>query len=172
MPNNVEIKATLSDRDACLQRVQSLCGTPPTRILQTDTFFFCERGRLKLRTFEDGTGELIFYQRSDQAGPKNSSYVISPSHDPTSLRETLQQAYGVRAVVKKERLLLMSGRTRIHIDRVEDLGDFLELEVVLTDAETFSAGRQEAEQLMQQLGITEDALIEPAYVDLLELRNT
>ena len=79
MPRNVEIKARIEDFDALLSRVASLADSGPTEIDQEDTFFRCANGRLKVRDFNDGTGELIFYRRSDRRGPKQSLYLISPT---------------------------------------------------------------------------------------------
>jgi predicted adenylyl cyclase CyaB len=167
MPRNVEIKARVDDLQALHERAAALAGHEPTEIRQDDTFFRCPAGRLKLREFADGTGELIFYQRTDQAGPKQSFYVRSPVADPRSLRECLEQAYGIVGRVRKTRWLYLAGRTRIHLDRVEGLGDFIELEVVLNDDEPLAAGEQEARSLMEKLGIEEAQLVEAAYVDLL-----
>jgi predicted adenylyl cyclase CyaB len=76
-------------------------------------------------------------------------------------------AYGEIGRVRKRRILYLAGRTRIHLDRVEGLGDFLELEVVLVDGEPVEAGVREAQVLMARLGIDTSQLIERAYVDLL-----
>ena len=78
---------------------------------------------MKLRAFADGHGELIFYRRADDTGPKESFYVISPTASPDTLRETLLLAYGVIGRVRKQRCVYMAGRTRIHLDRVEGLGN-------------------------------------------------
>ncbi len=69
--------------------------------------------------------------------------------------------------MRKQRLLYITGRTRIHLDRVEGLGEFLELEVVLRDGETVEAGMQEARSLMQALGVAPEHLVSGAYLDLL-----
>ena len=79
----------------------------------------------------------------------------------------LTVAYGMTGRVVKQRTLYLAGRTRIHLDRVEGLGDFVELEVVLEDGESAAAGMREAEDLMARLGIDPSALVEGAYVDLL-----
>ena len=76
-----------------------------------------------------------------------------------------------RRRVVKHRTLLLAGRTRIHLDRVQDLGEFLELEVVLRDGEEAGDGVAEARMLMQRLGIRPDQLIECAYLDLLASRR-
>ena len=60
------------------------------------------------------------------------------------------------------------GRTRVHLDTVEALGEFMELEVVLDDDEPSEAGVEVAMRLMQKLGIHPSSLIEGAYLDLLQ----
>jgi predicted adenylyl cyclase CyaB len=136
-------------------------------IAQDDTFFACPNGRLKLRAFADGTGELIFYRRADQAGPKTSFYVRTPTADPEGLRDALTLAHGQAGRVRKQRTLYIAGRTRIHLDVVEGLGHFLELEVVLAEGDQPEDGEREAEALMRALGIAPSQLVETAYVDLL-----
>lgn len=170
MPRNVEIKARIESADALLPRVQAIADSGPTEILQDDTFFHCPNGRLKLRAFSDNSGELIFYQRPDRAGPKESFYVLSPTVSPDTLREALSLAYGQTGRVRKHRTLFMAGRTRIHLDRVDGLGDFLELEVVLMENEPTEAGITIAHGLLARLGVSPQQLIDGAYVDLLRQR--
>ena len=93
-------------------------------------------GRLKLRASSTDAGELIFYRRVNQAGPKESFYIQSPTSSPETLRESLSLAYGQIGRIRKYRTLFLVGRTRVHLDRVEGLGHFLELEVVLVDDES------------------------------------
>jgi predicted adenylyl cyclase CyaB len=166
LARNIEIKARIPSVAALTTRAATLADSGPTEILQDDTFFECPSGRLKLRTFANSSGELIFYRRSDERGPKQSFYVRTPTTDPDSLRETLALAYGVVGRVRKHRTLYISGRTRIHLDVVENLGEFLELEVVLHDGESLEAGVREAEDLMRRLGVESSQLIDRAYVDL------
>ena len=168
MPRNVEIKARLPDLDRVTRIASQLAESAPELTTQEDVFFPCQTGRLKLRIFSPAHAELIYYQRPNQEGPKTSQYQITPTADPTGLRAALTAAYGVRAVVNKVRTLLLVGRTRIHLDRVDSLGDFLELEVVLGNNESIAAGEAEARALMATLGIAPDDLIADAYVDLLE----
>jgi predicted adenylyl cyclase CyaB len=172
LARNIEIKAHIASVDALMERVAALADEGPTEIAQDDTFFECRSGRLKLRTFTHDEGELIFYRRSDEHGPKESYYVRTPTAAPDSLRETLALAYGEVGRVRKRRTLFLAGRTRIHLDIVENLGHFLELEVVLREDESTEAGVREAEELMQRLGVQPSQLIDRAYVDLLaERRN-
>ena len=167
MPRNVEIKARLKSIPALLPRVAVLAASGPDVFTQDDTFFYCTTGRLKLRKFSANSGELIFYRRADESGPKVSFYQRVPTSEPDALRETLILAYGEAGRVQKERTLYHIGRTRVHLDRVAGLGEFLELEVVLREEETLAAGQQEASALLQQLGIEPSQLVERAYVDLL-----
>lgn len=173
MPRNVEIKARLDGPRALAElaaRARALGVEGPREIVQDDTFFRCDNGRLKLRVFADGAGELIFYRRADAAGPKESFYVLAPVADGAALRDALTLAYGQAGRVRKRRELWLAGRTRVHLDDVEGLGAFLELEVVLRDGETTAAGEAEARALLAVLGIAPAQLVEGAYVDLLAAR--
>ena len=73
-------------------------------------------------------------------------------------------------MVRKERRLFLVGQTRIHLDRVDNLGDFVELEVVMEPTQTMEDGVDIAYRLMEALGISERDLIDCAYIDLLEMR--
>lgn len=170
MPRNIEIKARLDSVAALVPRVAAIATEGPVEIAQDDTFFSCSEGRFKLRAFSATAGELIFYRRADLPGAKESFYVRSPTADPGSLRAALGLACGVTGRVVKRRTLYMVGRTRVHLDRVDGLGEFLELEVVLRDGETAEAGIREAHELMQRLGLDDAQLVEGAYIDLLVAR--
>jgi predicted adenylyl cyclase CyaB len=167
MARNIEIKARIEESDAVYERAAALADDGPVVIAQDDTFFACSNGRLKLRAFSSDKGELIFYRRPDRKGPKESFYLVSPTTGPDALRESLSLAYGEVGRVRKRRVLFMVGRTRIHLDRVEGLGDFLELEVVLGDGEDADTGEAVAKDLMEKLGIRPHQLVEGAYIDLL-----
>ncbi len=171
MARNIEIKARIESVDAVAAKAAALADHGPIEIPQDDTFFACDRGRLKLRAFSATEGQLIFYQRANQAGPKESFYIISPTASPDSLREALTLAYGQAGRVRKHRTLYLVGRTRVHLDKVENLGHFLELEVVLSDGEHHEPGVEEAHRLTAALGIPTTHLIEGAYVDLLSQRR-
>lgn len=167
MPRNIEIKTRIDSVDALARTVAGFADRGPIAIAQDDTFFRCANGRLKLRMFSPTQGELIFYRRADRAGPKESSYTIVPTLVPEALRDALTLAYGQTGRVRKARTLFLVGRTRVHLDRVEGLGEFLELEVVLEEGEVPRAGEQEALELMARLGIDPRQLVDAAYVDLL-----
>lgn len=167
MARNIEIKARIEGIETMLPKVLRLADEGPIEILQDDWFFSCKSGRLKLRVLSNKEGELIFYRRPDQLGPKESFYVISPTVSPDSLREALSLAYGTIGRVRKHRTLFMIGRTRVHLDRVDGLGQFLELEVVLENHETAASGITVAQKIMADFGIEPSQLVEGAYIDLL-----
>ncbi|MGL5128836.1 MAG: class IV adenylate cyclase [Aeromonas popoffii] len=167
MPRNIEIKAKIERIDTLFPKAAAIANQGPIEIAQDDTFFRCESGRLKLRTLSPSAGQLIFYRRANQQGPKESFYHVTPTSEPDSLRETLSLACGQIGRVRKTRTLFLAGRTRIHLDLVEGLGHFLELEVVLEDDELLEAGIQEAHDIMTHLGVEPSQLLEGAYMDLL-----
>ena len=167
MARNIEIKARIENVALLAPRVAVLASEGPLELAQDDTFFTCATGRLKLRAFSIDAGELIFYRRVNQPGPKESFYIRSPTTSPETLRESLSLAYGQIGRIRKYRTLYLVGRTRVHLDRVEGLGHFLELEVVLVDDETSEQGVREASELMDQLGIQPEQLVEGAYLDLM-----
>lgn len=171
MPRNVEIKARIRDLPALSRAVAAIADGPPTLLLQDDTFFDSPRGRLKLRVFADGSAELISYQRSDVGRPRVSRFAKAPVSDPAALVAVLDDALGTAGAVRKRRLLYRRGRTRIHVDDVEVLGSFLELEVELADGESVADGERVARELMTRLGIAEEDLVATAYVDLLARRE-
>ena len=165
---NVEIKARLTRPDWQHRRAAELADEGPEHLQQEDVFFNSPHGRLKLRFVSQRHGELIFYERPDESGPKVSSYEIVSSADPEKLKQILGAAYGIRSIVRKRRTVYLVGRTRIHLDEVESLGSFLELEVVLADNEAPERGLQVTNELLEDLRIAESDLVAEAYVDLLE----
>ena len=167
MPSNIEIKARVKNLGE-LKAVAEVIATEPLQILQQeDVFFRVPNGRLKLRSFGDGMGELIQYERPDTLHSKKSDYQLFPTANPEELRQMLARALGEVVTVKKRREVYLVGQTRIHLDQVEGLGEFLELEVVLAEGQDDDDGREIARQLMDLLGVKKDALVSCAYADLL-----
>ena len=115
MERNVEIKAKVVELAAVRQVVEGLADSGPMEIEQEDTFFICRRGRLKLRRFVGcSQAELIYYERPEGSGPKESRYVVHPTADPDGLGEVLSAALGVRGVVRKRRTVYLVGQTRVY----------------------------------------------------------
>lgn len=165
---NVEIKARSADagtvRKYLLSHGADLKGTDH----QTDTYFNVPNGRLKLR---EGNIEnnLIFYERPDQAGPKQSAFQLVGVPDAAGLKKALAAANGIKVIVKKTREIYYIANVKFHIDEVPGLGSFVEIE-----AGNITAPEMDAVQLKAQcdfylaaFGIAEKDLVEVSYSDLL-----
>jgi predicted adenylyl cyclase CyaB len=171
MPSNIEIKAVLSNRAAAEAVAARLSGAPPQTFQQEDFFFHCDGARLKLRILQPNHGELIRYERDDIADACRSRYLIARTADPKILLDILTATLNRTGVVKKTRTLYFIGQTRVHLDRVEGLGEFLELEVVLQPSQSEREGENIAAALLADFGIDKQQVVGEAYIDLL-LRQT
>jgi predicted adenylyl cyclase CyaB len=170
MPANIEIKARIGDLAAFKKRAMSLSNSQVEIIPQEDIFFHTPQGRLKLRILAPDYAQLVYYTRSDAAGPKRSEYLIHEIKESEALKTLLGRALGVRGVVRKTRHLFKVGQTRVHLDEVDGLGTFVELEVILRQGQSDAEGQAIAEDLMGKLGIKAEDLMEGAYMDLIEGR--
>ena len=167
---NVEIKARVRNSRPILAYMRAH-GTRHEPQHQRDVFFHAPHGRLKLRCFRDGTGVLVAYDRPDRRGPKLSNYTLAPVAYTSQCEAALSRSLGVRGIVEKTRQIAIVGQTRIHLDRVNGLGLFLELEVVLKPRQTARTGQAIARKLMEDLGIKSSDLLEEAYIDMLERKS-
>jgi predicted adenylyl cyclase CyaB len=168
MAKNIEIKARVRDAERLAQLVELLCDDAPRTLVQRDVFFFAAQGRLKLRITEPDGAYLVHYDREDTSGPRPSEYVLSEVSDPATLERTLTAALGVRGEVRKVRKLYMVGNTRIHLDRVEGLGDYVELEAVVGPEQSVEQGYRHVNELLEELKIDQQDLVDVAYFDLLQ----
>jgi predicted adenylyl cyclase CyaB len=171
MAENVEIKARLLDPARVHRLARALSDVPARVFSQRDVFFRVPRGRLKLRWQGDDRAYLVYYERAAGTGPRSSVYYVSESRDPAGLQQILARALGVRGEVRKRRTLYMAGKTRIHLDLVDGLGYFLELEAVLGPGQASAQGYEAVRSLMDRLEVSEADLVDVAYIDLLERRE-
>uniref|UniRef100_A0AC34FQG6 CYTH domain-containing protein n=1 Tax=Panagrolaimus sp. ES5 TaxID=591445 RepID=A0AC34FQG6_9BILA len=175
MPRNIELKAILRNFDATVAQAQRFCfGQTPQILKQFVSYFVSHNGRISLREFlepESTHADLLFYEipevNDESEGPKVSTFVTTEILDVKNLKETLQLSMGVRGSLKKTRYLFIHEQIRIHLDRVEDLGDFIEIEVRLDETQETLDGYRTAEYFMTQLGIPKEDFIEGAYIDKL-----
>lgn len=165
---NVELKARDPDPEATAARCLALGAEDHGMLFQRDTYFAPAAGRLKLRDQAENGSELIAYRRPDATEPEGSSYVIAPVLAPEELGEALDAALGTTVVVVKHRRLFIWENVRIHLDQVEGLGRFIELEALvgpgLNDPAT---AREKVSRLRAELAIDDDALVAVGYSDLL-----
>src|SRR3954467_8218890 len=167
----VELKARDSDPERSLDRARALGAEDRGELRQRDTYFAAPRGRLKLREQEPGRAELIAYERPDAAQARESRYRIAPVADAPALRDALDAALGTTVVVDKRRHLLLYEGVRIHLDRVEGLGDFVELEGVASEDSDLARESDLVARLKAELAIEADASEPTGYADLLRDRG-
>jgi homotetrameric cytidine deaminase len=164
---NIEIKARDRDPARTLELALALGADDRGEISQRDTYFSRASGRLKLREQEPGEAELIHYRRSDEAGARTSSYRRVPAGAADALREALHAAYGTLVVVEKRRRLLLLDAVRVHLDEVEGLGSYLEVEAVAPGDSDLADEHAKVAELRAELEVDDDALVAASYSDLL-----
>ncbi len=170
MHRNVELKFRVPALEPVRQAALAAGSQIQGVLRQTDTYFHCSRGRLKLRQTEGQGTQLIWYDRPDRADARRSDYLLVPVQDAAALRDALAHALGVRAVVVKERELHVWGQVRIHLDLVSGLGSFVELEAVLLPAQPESFGHDWLAELVERLGLADGSRVAESYGDMLEAR--
>lgn len=172
---NVESKSRCQDLEAVASRAAELGARYEGRLEQLDTYFQVERGRLKLREvshhFPDGrvseSSELIRYERPNERGARVSTYERTAIEDVRARKAQLEEVHGVQGCVRKRRTLWILDATRIHLDEVEDLGSFVELETV-SERQPTAAAHLEHERVRGGLGLDPGETVAGSYIDLLE----
>jgi predicted adenylyl cyclase CyaB len=169
---NIELKAVDPSPDASIQVCARIGARDHGTIWQRDTYFEVPAGRLKLREEDPGSPHLIQYTRGDGQEARESRYRIAPVADADALRAVLEACLGVRVVVVKYRHLFLWRRVRIHIDEVDGLGSFVELEAVADPGSDLALEHQLISELRAKLAISDDRLISVGYADqLVDLRE-
>lgn len=164
---NIEVKARCDDFAYVREAIKTLGGVWHQALDQRDVYFAVARGRLKLRDFGDGSGQLIYYLRDDAGEPRLSDYHIYTTKNPAVLEQVLSQAHGVRAVVEKRREVHLIRNVRVHLDEVSKLGRFLELEAVLGAGSDLAEETATVHHLLQQFRISPQAIVPQSYLELL-----
>jgi adenylate cyclase, class 2 len=134
---------------------------------QVDTYFNVPNGRLKLR---EGTIEqsLIFYERTNTAGAKQSNVTLYNHQPDPALKSVLTQAVGVKTVVDKKRRIYFIDNVKFHFDKVEGLGEFLEVEAIDKDGSIgIEKLKDQCGYYQHLLGVHESDFMAESYSDLL-----
>jgi adenylate cyclase, class 2 len=164
---NIELKTVCRDLEAARRIVQTLRPRQSPRQVQTDTYFHAARGRLKLREILGNRAELIWYDRANVSDPRPSDYLLSPVPDVASMKALLTALHGVRGEVRKVRDIYLYHNVRIHLDRVESLGDFVEFEAVITGVGREADSLAVLERLRDALDLKAEDVVPQSYADLL-----
>jgi predicted adenylyl cyclase CyaB len=163
---NLEIKATVNSLAAVRRRLGVLEGaTRHARLRQADWYFRVPKGRLKLRVVgANRDGELIAYVRPDKTAARTSEFQRLRTSDAAGTRRLLERMLGAQGCVRKRREVWLYRNARIHLDTVEGLGQFIEIEVVVTEG--MPQSRALMKELRDVLGISAKDLIAGSYSDL------
>ena len=165
----MELKAIDPDRERSLAVCETLGATAHGVLIQRDTYFHAPHGRLKLREEEGVTPHLIAYKRQDQAGQRESRYRIvqvDQVDQVDELKVALSSALGIKVVVAKKRSLFLWNEVRIHLDKVEGLGDFIEFEAMAGDGSDLSREKAHVATMRQAFAIDDSHVIGDSYCDL------
>ncbi len=135
MPVNLEFKARLNSYLKAKEILEQIGAFPSGVLLQKDTYFKTEKGRLKLREIKGDESELIFYERSENSNERWSNYFRLPVSDSELAVTILSKSNNIINIVKKMRELFLYKNCRIHLDEVEQIGTFLEFEIIHSDSE-------------------------------------
>jgi homotetrameric cytidine deaminase len=164
---NVEVKALDPAPERSLAICRELGAEDRGVLVQRDTYFRVPSGRLKLREERDAAATLVQYERADAARARVSRYRLVPVEDAAGLREALDAALGTLVIVEKQRHLLLSDGVRIHLDEVDGLGSFVELEGVAAPGSDLSAERERVDALAEARGLVPERIVAESYSDRL-----
>jgi len=162
---NIEIKARCANQIIIRKILRSRNAEFRGTDHQTDSYFSIPEGRLKLR---EGNIEnnLIFYNREDESGPKKSDCILYTPGDSTALKKILEKSLGIRTVVRKTREIWYLDNIKIHIDQLDKLGNFIEIEAKqegnLSEADLY----RQCYSLLKEFGIKEEELVSESYSDM------
>ncbi|HYS99575.1 MAG TPA: class IV adenylate cyclase [Thermoplasmata archaeon] len=163
----VELKARYEDlgKARALLRGAQVVGT----FRQTDTYFSLGAKRLKLRQIDGrAEGQLVYYERPDVGGVKESRVLLAPLPDAATVRDILLRAFPAMAEVRKTREIYRFQGVQIHLDVVERLGKFIEFEKVLDDESERADGLAQLEGLRRYFQIADEDLMTSSYSDFFE----
>lgn len=165
---NVEIKARCSNPASIRNYLLAANAVFKGEDLQSDTYFNVREGRLKLR---EGNIEnhLVYYERPDKTGPKNSRFHLLAIPDARAFKEVMAKAVGIKTVVKKKREIYFIKNVKFHLDTIEGLGNFVEIEAGnLTADLPVEALTEQCNFYVSELKIQESDLLRVSYSDMIE----
>lgn len=168
---NLEIKARCKDHIAAVKALKNLNAEYKGVLRQRDVYFRVDSGRLKLRSINGSEHQLIYYRRSDKREARYSSYFIEQIRYPKVTEKLLRESLGVLVTVNKRRVLYLYENVRIHLDNVNGLGRFLEIEIVCSTKKETIATTTKMKMLKKEIGIKAKDLIGDSYSDMLLSRK-
>jgi adenylate cyclase class 2 len=165
---NLEAKFRLANLKEAQEAAEAIGFVHRATLAQRDTFFNATNGKLKLRE-EPTSAALIHYQRDRAGDLELSNYTIVTVADPIAMRAMLEASLGVIATVRKRRIVLIRNNVRLHLDDVEGLGQFGEVEAILREHEAAALYDEEVRGILEALGVPASALIATSYFELMRV---
>lgn len=166
---NIEIKARCADLAGVRQRMLAIGAAIHESLDQIDTYFHTLNNRLKLRQITGQPAQLIAYTRPNEAAARISDFELIEITDPDQIIRAMSLVLGIRGRVYKHREVLLWENVRIHLDRVKNLGEFIEFEAIVSENCDQRVCAQRLDHLMSVAGIATEDLIGESYSDLLKL---
>ena len=170
----VELKAKVDNLEPFRKKLESLKAEHVGTFRQVDTYYEVPQGRLKLRETEGRNGaQLVYYERPDVEGPKQSQVFLIELPKPQFTKQFLSNVLRTKTVVDKQRAIYRVEGTQVHLDTVKDLGTYVEFERRTENTPEATRKAQETlEKLMQTLGIKPETLQKGSYSDLITQQTT
>lgn len=166
MRRNIEVKFQTESLEEGERMADEIGASFQAELTQIDTYFETPSGRLKLRQFPGNPSQLIYYERPDSERSRLSRYDVAEIFDTENFLKIAEKIFRTEAVVRKTRRLYLFGNTRIHFDRVEDLGNFIELETVLEEVIPQEHAQEEHDYVLDSLGLCEKIPVSRSYREL------
>ena len=164
MPRNLELKIKIDDYEKTFAKAKELGAEEFAFLIQKDVYYQTNKGLLKLRIMPEHS-EFIFYNRNEAGGERWSDYHLLKIENEQNPEEFFNRIFEIVTVVEKERKVLMYDNTRIHLDKVKGLGEFLELETIVNGTLENAIGRFNF--LVAQLNLDTTRQIKKSYKDLM-----
>lgn len=164
MPKNIEIKVPINNLKKILIRIKNL---PAERIYssqQIDVYFQNEKGRLKVRD-SNGEKSVIFYDRIEDGRERWSKFYFIKINEPNEWVKFFDLFMERLITVKKHRTLFHYKNTRIHVDQIKNLGNFIELETKMNSSR--KTAREEFDYLCKHLELATGEQIINSYSDMI-----
>jgi len=163
MALNLEIKVKMESHEPALAVLKKLSAEFVKDINQKDVYYKLPGSLLKLRIEDDGES-MIKYIRDEVNPDRFSDYEVI-YFKSTGNEKFFNSIFETETVVEKKRLLYMYKSTRVHLDTVKDLGQFMEFETLVLN------GKEDAKErfsfLIDKFTINSDGQIKGSYRDLM-----
>ena len=131
MPRNLELKVPCHSFDKIIKILEQIKADYIGELIQKDVYYKINSGLLKLR-IENGEQSLIKYIRDETGKDRWSDFHVIKFSD-VDAEGFFREIFSIETIVEKNRLVYIYDNTRIHLDKVKDLGEFLELETLVID---------------------------------------